>query len=174
MLSAAARLLDEGGVDALTMRALARSLAVAPNSLYSHVADKDALLDALLDEVLADVTPARAGTRPVAELHRLMLSTYEVLLAHPHLVPLFVTRRGARGPHAVRLGRETDDLLRRAGLAEPAVVPARTVLVVHTIGMAAFSAGSRDAVALTAGQASGQTFADSLRWLLVGMTGTQP
>ncbi|WP_380164068.1 helix-turn-helix domain-containing protein [Jannaschia sp. R86511] len=175
VLAAARRLLDQGGADALTMRALARDLAVAPNALYSHVADKDALLDALLDDVLAGVTAARPGAaRPVSELRRLMLSTYEVLLAHPHLVPLLVTRRGARGPHAARLGRETDDLLRRAGVAEPDVVPARTVLVVHTIGMAAFSAGPTDAVALTTGQASARTFADSLRWLLVGTTGVEP
>ena len=50
MLAAARELLADGGAQALSMRALASRLAVAPNALYSHVENKTALLDALLDD----------------------------------------------------------------------------------------------------------------------------
>jgi AcrR family transcriptional regulator len=43
------------------MRTLARRLGVAPNAVYSHVASKADLLDALLDDLLAEVTPPDPG-----------------------------------------------------------------------------------------------------------------
>jgi TetR/AcrR family tetracycline transcriptional repressor len=71
-----------------------------------------------------------------------MSSTYNVLTAAPDMVPLCLAPQGARGPHAVRLGQVTDGLLARAG-ADPKDVPmARRVLIVHTIGSAAFATGT--------------------------------
>ena len=54
VVDAATALVAEGGVEALSMRAVAHRLGVAPNALYSHVADKDALLDMVTDALLAD------------------------------------------------------------------------------------------------------------------------
>ena len=53
VLAAARELLAEGGLPALSMRSLANRLGVAPNALYSHVGSKTALLDDLLDDLLA-------------------------------------------------------------------------------------------------------------------------
>ncbi len=179
VLAAARQLLAQKGSDAVTIRALARQLQVAPNTLYSHVASRTALLDELLDELLADVrTPATGVADPLAGLHALMTSTYDVLTAAPDLVPLYLARQGARGPHAVRLGEITDRLLVDSGV-DPQVVPvARRVLIVHTIGSAAFATGAGSArdTANPAGpdqpipepeaQAS---FGVSLSWLLAGI-----
>lgn len=138
--------LADGGVGALTMRALARRLQVAPNALYSHVPDKTALLDLLLDELLASVpAPAADAEDPVAALEELMSTTYDILLAHPALVPLYLARQGARGPHAIRLGKVMDALLARAGVVPNDAVAARRVLIIHTIGSAAFATGPRGA-----------------------------
>ena len=52
VLDTAHALLAEEGLDALTMRALARRLGVAPNALYSHVPGKTELVDALLESVV--------------------------------------------------------------------------------------------------------------------------
>ena len=174
VLAAAADLLAAEGLDALTMRALARRLDVAPNALYSHVAGKTALVDALLDAVLAAVQapdPERAD--PVAGLHALMVSTYDVLLAHPDLVPLYLARQGARGPHAQHLGEVMTVLLGRAGVHGPAAAVALRVLVVHTIGSAAFA--TRAPLVPGEGPPLGpealrDTLADGLRWLLAGIT----
>ncbi len=179
VLAAARELLAQHGGAAVTIRALARQLHVAPNTLYSHVASRTALLDELLDELLAGVeTPAAGIADPLAGLHALMASTYDVLTAAPDLVPLYLARQGARGPHAVRLGEITDGLLVRAGV-DPQLVPmARRVLIVHAIGSAAFATGPapgrRTPAPLGANRyipepESRDNFRVSMNWLLAGI-----
>lgn len=157
MLGAARELLAEAGLRGLTMRALARSLDVAPNALYSHVPGKDELVDALLDEHLGAVeNPPVDAADPLAAVARMMTSTYDVLLAAPDLVPLYLARRGARGPNAQALGAHMDALLARAGV-DPASIPgARITLIVHAIGFASFDEPRA-------------VFATSLGWLLSGI-----
>jgi TetR/AcrR family transcriptional regulator, tetracycline repressor protein len=172
VLVAAREVLAEGGVEAMTMRALARRLDVAPNTLYSHVANKTALLDDLLDELLAEVpAPAADPHDPIAALVDLMTATYAVLTAHSNLVPLYLARQGARGPHAVRLGAVMDALLTRAGVSPVNATEARRVLIVHTIGFAAFAGAPTEPDTRPLSFASSQrTFDRSLRWLLAGIT----
>ncbi len=169
MLAAARELLAEAGPDALSMRALARRLDVAPNALYSHVTDKADLLDGVLHEVLGAVrTPDAGATDAVAALRALLTSTWDVLAAHPDLVPLYLVRQGARGPHAVRLGKVMDALLARAGVPPDEVDEARTVLVVHVLGAAAY-ATSRPAGPRRPPADARRTLARSLQWLLSGI-----
>jgi len=155
VLAGARELIAADGAGALSMRALARRLDVAPNALYSHVADKADLLDQLLDDLLAEVEVPGDSTP-----ESIMTSTYRTLVAHPELIPLFQQRQGARGPNAVRLGEVLDALLAEAGVAD--VPEARRVLIVHAIGFAAFAGGADDRTAAS--------FTRSLHWLLTGMT----
>lgn len=139
VLAAARELLAEGRLEALTMRALAERLKVSPNALYSHVDSKTALIDDLLDELLAEVhAPDPAVDEPAAGLHALMASTHTVLLSHPDMVPLYLARQGARGPNARRLGDIMLKLLARTGVTGPRAREALRVLIVYTIGFAAF------------------------------------
>src|SRR5918994_3617768 len=57
VLGAARRVADDQGVDHLTMRRLAAELGVTPNALYTYFPDKEALLDALVDDLLAGIEP---------------------------------------------------------------------------------------------------------------------
>jgi TetR/AcrR family tetracycline transcriptional repressor len=168
VLAAARELVTEEGADALSMRALARRLDVAPNALYSHVRDKTDLLDQLLDDLLAAVDVPPPDAEPLAGVQTVMTSTYRTLTAHPELVPLFLQRQGARGPNAVALGEVVDALLARAGVAD--VPDARRVLIVHAIGFAAFAGGG----AVMTGEQTGRSFGRSLRWLLVGIVADRP
>jgi TetR/AcrR family transcriptional regulator, tetracycline repressor protein len=174
VLVAAREMLAEGGIEAMTMRALARRLDVAPNALYSHVANKTDLLDALLDDLLAAVPVPEPGSRdPIAALADLMTATYAVLTAHPNLVPLYLARQGARGPHAVQLGAVMDALLSGAGVSPVNATEARRVLIVHTIGFAAFAgAPTEPDTRPLSFDSSQRTFDRSLRWLLAGITQT--
>lgn len=165
-------LLADRGLDGLTMRALATRLRVSPNALYSHVAGKTALVDAVLDDVLADIAVPAPGAAPRAGLRAIVASTYDVLLAHPELVPLYLARQGARGPNARRLGEVMLGLLAREGVAPDAAGRALRTLVIYAIGFAAFS--SRPP--LTAGDerplSEGETragFDSGLDWLLAGI-----
>jgi AcrR family transcriptional regulator len=63
VLEAALRLADEGGIESLTMRKLARELGVEAMSLYNHVANKDEIVDGIVDLVIAEFElPAAEAT----------------------------------------------------------------------------------------------------------------
>jgi TetR/AcrR family transcriptional regulator, tetracycline repressor protein len=173
VLAAARALLADRGLEGLTMRALAERLGVRANALYSHVDGKTALLDDLLDDVLAEVeAPGGDAPDPTRGLHTIMASTHEVLLAHPDLVPAYLARQGARGPNAQRLGDVMLALLERAGVSGPRAIEARRALIVYTIGFAAFATrplfepGGADDV----NPANRESFERGLQWLLAGIT----
>lgn len=164
VLGAANEVLAERGLAALTMRAVATRLDVAPNALYSHVANKTALLDDVLDERLALVAEPDGDGDPADGLHAVMTSTREVLLDRPDLVPLYLARQGARGPHAQHLGEIMLALLGRAGVTGDDAREALRVLIVYTIGFAALGSGGP-----LAADETGRSFDRGLRWLLAGV-----
>lgn len=93
VLAAALALADEAGLAALTMRRVAQRLGVEAMSLYHHVANKDAILDGLVDLVFAEVelpTPEEAW-RPA--MRRRAASLRAALRRHPWAVGLLESRR---------------------------------------------------------------------------------
>ncbi len=177
IVAEAKRLLAGEGPEALTMRALADRLAVAPNALYPHIGSKSALVDLVLDDVLAEVDePARDIDDANVGLEQLMTSTYDVLVAHPELVPLYVARQGAQGPNAHRLGDAMLVLLDRGGVRGAAALEARRILIIYTIGVAAFASNpplERGEAPKLAHDEMRATFASGLRWLLAGIGATR-
>jgi TetR/AcrR family tetracycline transcriptional repressor len=138
VLEAARRVADEEGVDRLTMRRLAAELGVMPNALYTYFPHKEALLDALLDDLLAGVEagdPAEGDWRD--GLVRVMDAARRLLLAHPQLASAFIARPGL-GPNAARLGEISLELLGRGGLEGERAVEALRVLLVYSLGFAVF------------------------------------
>lgn len=93
ILTAALTLLDEGGGQGLTMRALAARLGVTPMSLYHHVDNRAGLLRALSDRVYAEVL-AGAG-EPAdhrAEVQAILLRYHDAVGRHPQLtLAIFAT-----------------------------------------------------------------------------------
>jgi TetR/AcrR family tetracycline transcriptional repressor len=177
VLAEARAALATHGIEALSMRRLAQRLGVAPNALYSHVAGRDDLIDALLDDTLEEVRapdPRRGEWR--AGIETIMRRTYAVLLAHPDLVPLYVARRGARGPRAVALGEAMLAMLARGGIEGDPAIEAMRTLIVHTIGFAAFATGAplQPAESTLTPKALEALFARSLSWLLDGIAGGHP
>jgi AcrR family transcriptional regulator len=83
VLRAAVALADEGGVDALSMRKLAQELGVVPMALYKHVANKDELLDGMIDVVVGEIDPPAGGTDWKTAVRRRVLSARGALLRHP-------------------------------------------------------------------------------------------
>ena len=57
VLRAAVALADAGGVESLSMRRLARELGVVPMALYKHVANKDEMLDGMVEVVVGEIDP---------------------------------------------------------------------------------------------------------------------
>jgi AcrR family transcriptional regulator len=83
VLRAAVALADQGGVEALSMRNLARELGVVPMALYKHVANKDELLDGMIDVVVGEIDPPLSGTDWKTAVRERILSARRALLRHP-------------------------------------------------------------------------------------------
>ena len=83
VLRAAVALADEGGVESLSMRRLARELGVVPMALYKHVANKDEMLDGMVDVVVGEIDPPAGGTDWKPAVRRRVLSARRALLRHP-------------------------------------------------------------------------------------------
>jgi TetR/AcrR family tetracycline transcriptional repressor len=143
VLLAARAVAERDGVSEMSMRRLADELGVAPNAIYSHFADKQALLDALADDLIADVAMpdiARGDWRD--RMYELMDASRTLLLAHPALIPLLTSRPG-RGPNAIRLGEVMLALLERGGIGGQAAVDAMRILIIYVFGFAAHEAPRR-------------------------------
>jgi AcrR family transcriptional regulator len=83
VLRAAVALADQGGVDALSMRKLAQQLDVVPMALYKHVANKDELLDGMIDVVVGEIDPPPSGADWKTAIRQRVLSARSALLRHP-------------------------------------------------------------------------------------------
>lgn len=114
---AAVELLDEGGLRALTVRAVASRLGVAPASLYSRIASVDDLYDLALDDALGRDPEAQRAVLE-AELHPLMLAYYRHLVSHPWACQV-IAMRAPRGPNHLRLSERMCSLLAERGSTDP-------------------------------------------------------
>ncbi len=97
VLATAVALVDSDGVQALTTRRLAATLGVAAMSLYYPLPAKEALLDGVVETVLAEVDAAVSrlptGGDWRARIRRQFLAAREVMLRHPWMPALLGTRR---------------------------------------------------------------------------------
>jgi AcrR family transcriptional regulator len=92
VLATALELIDRDGADALSMRRLAAALGRDPMILYRHAAGKAALLDGVVETVLAQLHVDPAAPDWVAQLRAVARDYRALALAHPNVVPLLVTR----------------------------------------------------------------------------------
>jgi AcrR family transcriptional regulator len=94
VLTAALALIDADGVEALSMRRLGKAIGRDPMRLYRHAASKGALLDGVVDLVLSElpVPAVPDGGNWEEALRRSAHSFRALAIAHPHVVPLLVTR----------------------------------------------------------------------------------
>jgi AcrR family transcriptional regulator len=92
VLRTAIELADQSGIEALSMRKLAQALDVVPMALYRHVANKDELLNALIDVVVDEIDPPLDGADWKAALRARILSARHALLRHPWASRLMESR----------------------------------------------------------------------------------
>lgn len=83
ILEAAVALADDGGDDSISMRRIAQELGVVPMALYKHVANKDELLDGMIDVVVGEIDPPIEGADWKTTMRERILSARRALLRHP-------------------------------------------------------------------------------------------
>lgn len=114
ILRAAIKLADRQGLEALSMRKLATTLKVEAMSLYNHVANKDELLDGMVDTVIGEITlPTRDGDWKAA-LRARATSALAVMTVHPW-APMLILSRISAGPNMLGYIEATLATLREAG-----------------------------------------------------------
>jgi len=132
ILAAALELVDEQGIEALSMRKLGQSLGYEAMSLYNHVANKDDLLDGILDLVLAEMEPPdRDGGLPA--IRSAALSAHEALKRHPWAATMLMAPTRIR-PARIQYMDALLASLRHAGLSADTTYHAYHVLDAHIVG----------------------------------------
>jgi AcrR family transcriptional regulator len=92
VLRAAVELADKVGVDSLTMRKLAEKLGVEAMSLYHHVANKEAILDGMIDLVFSEIELPSLRANWKSAMRRRAISAREVLTRHTWAIGLLESR----------------------------------------------------------------------------------
>jgi AcrR family transcriptional regulator len=130
VLEAAIHLADEGGIESLTMRKLARELDVEAMSLYNHVANKNDLVTAMVDLVISEIELPSAGDAWDADIRTCAVSAHEALLRHPWACSLVLSPGDMRSLPMPRL-RYMEWLLKR--LSEAGFSPELTYHAYHAL-----------------------------------------
>lgn len=113
VVAEALRIVDQDGLDALTMRALGKRLGVDPMAVYYHIPNKDALLDGIVEAVWAELSlpPPRqyigdgdgnGGVLDVLswqdELWQIAYAMRDTLRRHPNALPVLAMRPNVSRP----------------------------------------------------------------------------
>jgi AcrR family transcriptional regulator len=126
IIDAAVARADSGGIASISMRKLARELGVEAMSLYHHVADKEALLDGMVNRVFEEIEPPSGGDWKESMLRR-GRSARRALLRHRWAIGLMDSRTEA-GPATLRHHESVIGCLREAGFSLAATAHAFAIL----------------------------------------------
>ncbi len=135
VLGAAVALADEGGLDELSMRKLAKSLGVEAMSLYNHIPNKEHLLNGMVELVFSEITPPSAGGEWKEEMRKRAISTRGALNRHPWAVSLMEAQPNP-GDANLRLHEAVLACLREAGFSVEMAIHAYSVQDAYVYGFA--------------------------------------
>ena len=135
VLHAAVALADGRGIELLTMRALGEELGVEAMSLYYYVANKDELLDGMVDLVYSEIElPSREADWKAA-IRRMAMSAREAFSRHRWAITLMETRTRP-GPANLRHHDSVIGCLRGAGFSIKQAIHAFSLLDSYVSGFA--------------------------------------
>ena len=113
VVAAGIALADRDGIGSISMRKLAQEVGIEAMSLYTHVRNKEDLLDGMVDAVIGEI-PTATGGGWKASLRALALAARGVMLTHPW-APVALTSRTTPGPAALRYINTVLGTLRQGG-----------------------------------------------------------
>jgi len=149
ILQAALELADEGGIESLTMRKLGQTLGFEAMSLYNYVANKDDLIDGMLDRVLEETEPPSPAGDWTTAIRSSAISVHNGLTRHPWACPLLMSPGHIR-PARLQYMDSLLGRLREAGFSAEMTYHAYHVLDAHIFGFSLWQANhSYNAVQLS-------------------------
>ena len=140
VLRTAMAVADAGGLASLTIRSLAQDLGVKPMSIYHHVANKDEILDGVIDLVFAEIDLPAPGVAWRPALHSLAIAKREVLRRHFWAIPLMESR-ARPGPANLRHHDTVLATLRRGGFSVVGAAHAYSLIDSFVYGFSLQEAG---------------------------------
>jgi AcrR family transcriptional regulator len=135
VLAAALALADAGGLESLTMRRLGEELDVGPMALYRHVANKDDLVDGLVDLVFGEVGLPPTDVDWKTAMRERAIALRDVLSRHRWAIGLMESRRNP-GPANLRHHDAVIGSLRAAGFDMAMAAHAYSLLDAYIYGFA--------------------------------------
>jgi AcrR family transcriptional regulator len=135
VLHAAVALADAAGADALTMRRLGQELGVEAMSLYNHVANKDDLLDGMVDLVFGEIELPAGDDDWRSAMRARAVSARQVMARHPWATVLMESR-SSPGPATLRHHDAVIGALRAGGFSVALAAHAFSLLDSYTYGFA--------------------------------------
>ena len=135
VLQTALRIADQGGLESLSMRKLGQELGVEAMAIYYHFANKDELLDGIVDLVWAEIEVPVAGDDWRSAMRRRAISVHDVLARHRWAIGLMESRRNP-GPANLRHHDAVIGNLRAAGFEMALVAHAYSLLDGYIYGYA--------------------------------------
>ena len=135
VLEAAIKLADRGGLGSLSMRKLGQEFGVEAMALYYHFANKDEVIDGIVDIVFSEIELPTDGTGWKAAMRQRAISMRDVLLRHRWAINLMESRRNA-GPANLRHHDAVIGSLRAAGLEMDLAAHAYSLLDSYIYGFA--------------------------------------
>jgi AcrR family transcriptional regulator len=135
LLRGAIAVADRGGIEALTIRSLAEEMGVKPMSLYHHVANKEAILDGMIDVVFSEIDLPPAGADWRSAIRRRAGSARAVLRRHPWATP-FMESRSTPGAATLRHHDSVLATFRRAGFPVELAAHAYSLVDSYVYGFA--------------------------------------
>ena len=128
-------LADDVGMDAFTIRRLASALRVGPMTVYHYFPNKDAIIDAMVDAVYAQIALPPTDKEWTHAIRLRCVSTREVLKRHPWAPP-YMASRTSPGPATLQHHDAVLDCLRRGGLSLQMTAHAYAILDSFLYGFA--------------------------------------
>jgi AcrR family transcriptional regulator len=116
VMAAAIELADRDGIESISMRKLAHELGVEAMSLYTHVRNKNDLLDGMADAVIGQIPLSADGGDWKASLRQTVLAARGVMLRHPW-APRTVEAQTAPGPAMLQYANTVIGILRKGGFS---------------------------------------------------------
>jgi AcrR family transcriptional regulator len=135
VLAAALRLADAGGIEGLSMRKLGQALGVEAMALYYHFANKERVLDGIVDLVFSEIDVPVAGADWRTAMRQRAISLRDALLRHRWAIGLMESRTNP-GPANLRHHDAVIGNLRAAGFEMAMVATAYSLLDSYIYGYA--------------------------------------
>ena len=155
VLQAALDLADESGLDALTMRELGKRLGVEAMSLYNHVANKDDILDGILDLVVSEIDLPSGDVDWRVAMRRRAASAREAFGRHPWASALNDSRESS-GPGRMYYFDWVIGTLRRSGFSVELAVHAFSAIDSYIYGF------GRQQLNMAAGEGTAEESAEAI------------